>query len=105
MVSIKCYFSPSPLNNINTGALSHHILKYAFSDLGGQGFIFSRDCSAFTKAQCVSLSTHPDIELQNTNVCCLDSTAEYGEKVLFEISHFYLFNIDVSSESLLGCPR
>lgn len=80
---------------LNMDALSHHILKYAFfSDLGVPGFIFSRDCSAFTKAQCAWLSTHQDIELKNTNVCCLHSTTEYGGKVLFEISHFYLFNID-----------
>lgn len=48
MVSIQSNFSASPLNNPNKGALLNHTLKYAFSDLGAPGFVFSRDCSAFT---------------------------------------------------------
>lgn len=89
MLSIRCNFKASPLNNLNTGTLSHHILKCSFSDLGVAGFMFSTDCTAFTKALCVSLSTHPDIELQNTHFCCLDLSAEYGGKVLFQISFLF----------------
>lgn len=97
MVSVLLRCSTSPSNNLNTSSLSNYTFKCYSCDLRLPQFVFPE--------RRVSLSTHPDAKLQNTNVCCLNLMTEYGGKGLFQISRFYLFNADASSKCLPACPR